>query len=120
MSSTSTSTRVSGLRWVVAAVVVAAIGAGIVGIGEAHASDDVAGPSVFHSHGAPQAQQAEDPDPEANLPYLFAVYIITWGGFFGYIFFMGRRQKEMQRELDALKSALADKESPTEQGEQQP
>ena len=26
--------------------------------------------------------QASDPDPEANLPFLFAVYILTWAGFF--------------------------------------
>jgi len=67
--------------------------------------------------GAPQAQvlaQEEDSDPEANLPFLFAVYIITWGGFFAYVFAMSRRQREMQRELDALKAAIADKESQPE------
>jgi len=118
MSSTTTSIRVSGLRWVIAAAVAAAIGAGIVGIGEAHASDDIAARGAFHSHDAPQAQQGEGSDPEANLPYLFAVYIITWGGFFAYIFFMARRQREMQREVEALKSALAEKEGAADQGEQ--
>jgi CcmD family protein len=52
-----------------------------------------------------------DSDPEANLPFLFAVYIITWGGFFAYAFAMSRRQREVQRELDALRSVIAEKES---------
>ena len=69
--------------------------------------------------GAPQAVVADhvedhDSDPEANLPFLFAVYIITWGGFFAYVFAMSRRQREMQRELDALKAAIAEKESQPE------
>ncbi len=55
--------------------------------------------------------QEQDSDPEANLPFLFAVYIITWGGFFAYAFAMSRRQREMQRELDALKAVIADKAS---------
>ena len=55
--------------------------------------------------------EEHDSDPEANLPFLFAVYIITWGGFFAYSFAMSRRQREMQRELDALRSAIAEKES---------
>jgi CcmD family protein len=60
--------------------------------------------------------QEQDSDPEANLPFLFAVYIITWGGFFAYVFAMSRRQREMQRELDALKTVIADKESQSRAG----
>jgi CcmD family protein len=55
--------------------------------------------------------QEQDSDPEANLPFLFAVYIITWGGFFAYAFVNSRRQREMQRELDALKAVIAERES---------
>ncbi len=47
---------------------------------------------------------------ESELPWLFAVYIITWAAFFGYIFVISRRQREMRREIDALKRALADPE----------
>lgn len=47
---------------------------------------------------------------ESELPWLFAVYIITWAAFFGYIFMISRRQREMQNEIDALKRALADRE----------
>lgn len=60
--------------------------------------------------------QEQDSDPEANLPFLFAVYIITWGGFFAYVFAMSRRQREIQRELDALKTVIADKESQSRAG----
>ena len=58
-----------------------------------------------------QQQDDEGSDPEANLPFLFAVYMITWAGFFAYTFVMARRQREMRRELDALKAAIAEKEA---------
>ena len=73
--------------------------------------------NVLASEGVDQVEaqvvvvaQEQNSDPEANLPFLFAVYIITWGGFFAYAFAMSRRQREMQRELDALKAVIADKE----------
>ena len=65
-------------------------------------------------HGAPSesvAPQESGDDPEANLPYLFAVFILTWLAFFGYVFFMSRRQREMQREIDDLKRALDERDS---------
>lgn len=46
---------------------------------------------------------------EAELPWLFAVYAITWAAFFGYVFIMSRRQHEMQREIDTLRRALVAK-----------
>ena len=57
--------------------------------------------------------QAGEPSraPEANLPFLFAVYIITWAAFFGYAFYVSRRQREMQGEIEALKRALQDRET---------
>ena len=47
---------------------------------------------------------------EAELPWLFAVYIITWAAFFGYVFVMSRRQREMRAEIEALKRALAERD----------
>ena len=47
---------------------------------------------------------------EAELPWLFAVYAITWAAFFGYVFVMSRRQREMRAEIAALKRALAERE----------
>ena len=56
----------------------------------------------------------EDSGPEANLPYLFAVFIITWAAFFGYVFVMSRRQNELRHEIDALKQRLAESEGTAE------
>ncbi|MBM3949325.1 MAG: CcmD family protein [SAR202 cluster bacterium] len=66
-------------------------------------------------HGAVQTvaqQAADDREPEANLAYLFAVFIITWAVLFGYVFYLSRRQRAMQREIEALRAALAEKERP--------
>lgn len=49
-------------------------------------------------------------DPEANLPFLFAVFIITWGAFFGYVFYLSLRQRDLRSEIEALKRALAQRE----------
>ena len=119
MNCTSVLTRVSGRRWLIAAVLPAVI-VGLVGLGQAHASDDGHGPGVVRAHSAPEPNGDGHSDPEANLPYLFTVYIITWAGFFGYIFYMARRQKEMRRDLDDLRSALADRDGSPEQEEHEP
>ena len=65
-----------------------------------HAYDSA--PSVTVSAEIPAQQQRG----ESELPWLFAVYAITWAAFFAYVFIMSRRQREMQREIDALKRAL--------------
>ena len=49
-------------------------------------------------------------DPEANLPFLFAVFIVTWGAFFAYVFYLSLRQRDMRSEIEALKRALAQRE----------
>ena len=54
------------------------------------------------------AQQSGD--PEANLPFLFAVFIITWAAFFVYVFYVSRKQREMQAEIEALKRALEERD----------
>ena len=59
----------------------------------------------------------ESEEPDAHLPFLFAVFFITWAGFFGYTFVMSRRQRVMQFEIDALKSVLAERERQTLQAE---
>ncbi len=58
---------------------------------------------------APQPQ-AQDRDGESELPWLFAVFFVTWAAFFAYIFMMSRRQRDMQRELETLKRALAERD----------
>ncbi len=59
-------------------------------------------PIVSATAEAPTQQQRG----ESELPWLFAVYVITWAAFFAYVFIMSRRQHEMQREIDTLKRAL--------------
>ena len=116
MSSISLSTS-QRLVW---AVMASAIALGTLGghpwAGTAHASDgqpDASAPETLV-----QYQEVEDSDPEANLPYLFAVFAIAWGGFFAYISVMTGRRRQMQRELEALRAALAERESASEQHEQ--
>lgn len=49
---------------------------------------------------------------ESNLPYLFAIYAITWIAFFGYVIYMSHKQQALKRDLDALKAQL-EKKPPT-------
>ena len=63
--------------------------------------------AAMSSADAAAQQQARG---EAELPWLFAVYIITWAAFFGYVFVMSRRQREMRAEIEALKRALAERD----------
>ena len=65
---------------------------------------------VDHAVSATTFAQESGSDPEANLPFLFAVYILTWAGFFGYAFYMSRRQRDMRRDIDALRQALRERQ----------
>jgi len=82
---------------------------------EASASEPQAGKSEKVHEEAPQ--QNDNIDGESELPWLFAVFIITWTAFFAYIFVMSRRQREMQREIEALKRSLKDGEAATKNEE---
>ncbi len=53
--------------------------------------------------------EAQQNDPEANLKYLFAVFFLVWALFFGYIFFLSRRLKEMRNEVTILKKIISEK-----------
>ena len=74
---------------------------------------------VDHGVAATTFAQASDSDPEANLPFLFAVYILTWAGFFGYAFYMSRRQRDMRRDIEALRQALREREDKDEASSQE-
>lgn len=50
-----------------------------------------------------------DAKPEANLPYLFGVYTVTWIAFFAYAFYMTRRQRDLRREIDELRRTLEER-----------
>ena len=67
-------------------------------------------PVGAHQDISAQATNAESSDPEANLPYLFAVYAITWVIFFAYLYYLSQRQRNLRREVEELRQVLAEKE----------
>ena len=77
----------------------------------AHAQISPQAATVLGGESAPAPQsQAQEFEGESDLPWLFAVFFVTWATFFAYVFIMSRRQRDMQRELDALKRVLAERE----------
>ena len=48
---------------------------------------------------------------ESPLPFLFAVYTITWAAFFAYAFYVNRRQRELRREIEELRRALEERQT---------
>lgn len=55
--------------------------------------------------------------PSSNLPYLFAAFAVSWAVFFIYAFFVTRRQREMQAEIQELRQALAEQASSQHSGD---
>jgi CcmD family protein len=41
-----------------------------------------------------------------NLSYLFAAYTLIWVIVFGYVFFMQRKQRSLQRQIDRLQESV--------------
>jgi CcmD family protein len=58
----------------------------------------------------------DNTNTETNLDYLFAIYLITWVGFFTYIFIVSRRQRTMEREIEGLKQLLSQQQKSTGKG----
>jgi CcmD family protein len=58
-----------------------------------------------------QVAPQSDEDGDSELPWLFAVFAVTWAAFFGYTFVMSRRQREMRREIEILQKTLQEKEN---------
>ncbi len=56
------------------------------------------------------AETSEDRGPEANLPYLFAAFAVTWVGFFVYVYYLSQRNRNLRRELEALREALDERD----------
>ncbi len=44
-----------------------------------------------------------------NLVYVFIAYTVIWAALFGYIITIGSAQKNLRRQIDALKEALREK-----------
>jgi CcmD family protein len=68
--------------------------------------------SVQHDVSA-QATNAESSDPEANLPFLFSVYSVTWVIFFVYLYYLSQKQRNLRREVEELRQVLAEREGQT-------
>jgi len=41
-----------------------------------------------------------------NAGYLFTAYTIIWAVVFGYVMFMQRKQRQLQRQIDLLQKSL--------------
>ncbi len=110
MNSTRAQSRGLGLKGrLLLAVTVAAISVALIGA-VAYASDTPPGSSIIEVQTAPPQEGADELEGDSELPWLFAVFIITWAAFFGYVFFMSRRQREMRREIETLRLALLEQE----------
>ena len=105
MSCTEVSPRVGLVVRIALVVALSALMASYAGAGEVNASGEQAEEATAQP-GMPQ--QSDEMDGESELPWLFAVFAITWAAFFAYVFVMSRRQREMQREIDHLKRSLED------------
>ena len=62
------------------------------------------------------AQEEDGGDPDANLPFLFAVFIITWALFFAYVVYMTLKRRAMEREIEALRAAIAERDAASSPG----
>ena len=110
MSYTNVVCKVVSGRGVVLVLLVAGVLAVSSGTVSARPSHDTAGTLTLETQVPPAEQHEGEPKGQPELPWLFAVFFITWAAFFAYVFIMSRRQREMQREIEALGRALAERE----------
>ena len=97
-----------GVRSVVVLVLLVVVTMTSAGASAAYASSAI--PDVVSDMPTAPVEEHEDKEDDSELPWLFAVFFITWAAFFGYVFLMSRRQREMQREIEALNLALQERE----------
>ncbi len=102
--------RRSGARAVLALAVLALALAALVAPPAALASG---APDAPDAQGEVRLQAPEEGsgDPEANLPFLFAVFIITWALFFAYVGYMTLKRRAMEREIEALRASIAERDA---------
>ena len=70
-------------------------------------------PALAQQDISAQATNAESSDPEANLPFLFSVYSVTWVIFFVYLYYLSQKQRNLRREVEELRQVLAEREGQT-------
>ena len=74
------------------------------------ASAATAAPAQQDSTQQAPAEASEERGPEANLPYLFAAYSVTWVGFFVYLYYLSQKQRSLRREVETLREALEERD----------
>ncbi len=52
----------------------------------------------------------QDAPGESNLGFLLAGTALAWVGFFAYAFYLGRKNRELRRDIEELRSTLAERE----------
>lgn len=57
------------------------------------------------------AASAQSAPGESNLGYLLAGTLLTWAGFFAYAVYIGRKNRELRREVEELRAALVERDS---------
>ena len=63
------------------------------------------------------AQQSDQLKGESELPWLFAVFFISWASFFAYVLMMSKRQKELRKEIRELQIILGEIQTRSGPGE---
>ena len=57
------------------------------------------------------AASAQEVPGESNLGFLLAGTALAWVGFFAYAFYIGQKNRELRRDIEELRQALADRDS---------
>ena len=57
------------------------------------------------------AVATQDAPGESNLGFLLAGTALAWAGFFAYAFYIGQKNRELCRDIEELRQALADRDS---------
>ncbi len=61
------------------------------------------------------AAPAQSSSADGNLGFLLAGTALAWAGFMAYAYYLGRRNRDMRREIEELRRILAERE-PREPG----
>ena len=62
---------------------------------------------LFLPSSALGATALQEAPGESNLGFLFAAFAVAWVIFFGYVFYLGRRDRQLRQDLDEIRTQLA-------------